>query len=171
MICHWLLIWYKISPLFGKCMTLMIIQQSGFNQWDCSLKILISNLLQKNIHKHPWLKHQNFDILSFYEYSIRIDTKSISEYFSNNGRSRKSIPTQEKTPTVKRVLCFSHFNNVVLITSKDLNNIPITSKYKDTSAKQIQKRYFKVKHPGTHHMQKGRSMKLPIWKSKDTNNK
>ena len=44
--------------------------------------------------------------------------------------------TQERT-TMEWVLCSPHFKDVVLITPKDLNYIPITSHYREISAKQI----------------------------------
>ena len=47
-------------------------------------------------------------------------------------------PTQEKMTTVKWVLCSPNFEDIGLITPKDLNNTPVMSQYKEISMKQIQ---------------------------------
>ena len=73
-------------------------------------------------------------------------------------------PTQEKTTTVEWVLYSPHIKDIVLITPKDLNNTPVTSQYKEISAKQIQKRYFEMECPKMHQA-KRRNTKLPVGKS------
>ena len=83
---------------------------------------------------------------------------------------KKIISTKEKV-TVKWVLCYPQFDDIVLIAPKGLKNIPITSQYQDIPVKQIRKKYFEVEYPKTH-CAKGKDTALPSRKSKkETKNK
>ena len=81
---------------------------------------------------------------------------------------QESRPT-EKTTIVEWVLCSPNFEDIVIITEDlnntphDLDNTPITSQFKEISAKQIWKRYFEAEFPRMSQA-KRRNMKQPIGK-------
>ena len=65
----------------------------------------------------------------------------------------KTIATDLKT-TVERLICSPHFNNIILIAPKGLNDITVTSQYQEIPMKQIRKKYFEVKQPKMHHVKR-----------------
>ena len=48
------------------------------------------------------------------------------------------------------VLCSPHFDDIILVAPKGLNDNPVTSQYQEIPMKQISKKYFEVEHPKMH---------------------
>ena len=72
--------------------------------------------------------------------------------------SQKNTISTEENATVELVLCSPHFDDIILIASKGLSDIPVTSRFKEIPKKQIKEKYFDLEHPKTHCVKKKDTM-------------